>query len=60
MCVTGLKMSGLFDWFPLVTDEACNTYILMDIDDSEDYNKVKEGVLAKCEITVEVNCTSAW
>lgn len=36
---------------PLPTGNACSAYVLMDIKDSEDYDKVKAAILAKYEIT---------
>lgn len=38
---------------PLLTGKARSAYVLMDINDSEDYDKVKEAILAKYEITAE-------
>ncbi|XP_078793179.1 uncharacterized protein LOC144987743 [Oryzias latipes] len=38
---------------PLLTGKARSAYVLMDFDDSEDYEKVKEVILAKYEITAE-------
>ena len=32
---------------------ACSVYVLMDIADSEDYEKVKEAILAKYEMTAD-------
>ena len=38
---------------PLLTGKARNAYVLMDIKDSESYEKVKAAILAKYEITPE-------
>ena len=36
---------------PLLTGKACSAYVLMDMKDSERYEKVKAAILAKYEIT---------
>lgn len=38
---------------PLLTGKAPTAYVLMDIEDSENYDKVKETILAKYEITAD-------
>ncbi|KAL3999724.1 growth arrest and DNA-damage-inducible protein [Sarotherodon galilaeus] len=38
---------------PLLTGKARTAYILMDVTDSENYDKVKEAILAKYEITAD-------
>ncbi|XP_035998471.1 uncharacterized protein LOC118564417 [Fundulus heteroclitus] len=38
---------------PLLTGKARTAYVLMDMADSEDYEKVKEAILAKYEITAD-------
>lgn len=38
---------------PLLTGKARTAYILMDLTDSEDYEKVKEAILAKYEIIAD-------
>lgn len=38
---------------PLLTGKARSAYVLMDIEDSEDYDKVKAAILAKYEITAD-------
>nr|XP_023668359.1 uncharacterized protein LOC111844269 [Paramormyrops kingsleyae] len=39
---------------PLLTGKARTAYILMDLTDAEDYDKVKEAILAKYEITADI------
>lgn len=39
---------------PLLTGKARSAYVFMDLADSEDYEKVKEAILAKYEITADI------
>ena len=45
------------DWaiqlVPLLTGKACNAFVFMDITDSVEYEKAKEAILAKYQITAD-------
>ena len=43
----------IYSWIALLKGKALSVYVLMDISDTEDYEKVKEVILAKYEITAD-------
>lgn len=45
---------------PLLTGKARSAYVLMDIKDSENYDKVKTAILEKYEITPETYRRRFW